>query len=411
MQIVYNTFTDDFDYVGTSGGGGDVTTLTPNSGGAVSAVADNINVQGLSANAGTNAFPVFTYNGGAGQFNVENRTYLSAYVVDPSTTNGRKGTFTTLAAAITQAIADGEATTSDGATIYLRNVTLTETISLSTNGINITILGTGGKSNQSILGGNPIFNGSFTYSGNGNVIFSNVDMSSSATITMSGTGSFTVTDCYSDADIIHSGNQFFFDNSTAGDSSSIALSGTQFSVRNSTLGNFTITYSGAVDSSFQNSNFGGTLAGITSGLLFFNACYLPIVANTMTGGIIETFNNTYGPHDFYANTSVTFQKGASDQGNIIQSLRVSGSTSVSYLNYYIGVTSTAAAYTITLPTSSIVKDQTFIIKDESGGAGTNNISVVVAGGVKTIDGLTSYPININYGAITVVYNGTNFFTI
>lgn len=410
MQIVYNTFTDDFDYVGTSGGGGDVTTVTPNSGGAVSAVAGNINDQGLAANAGGNAFPMFSYNGGDPNVQWENRAYLSAYVVDPSTTNGRKGTFTTLAAAITQAITDGEATTTDGATIFLRNVTITETISLSTNGINITILGTGGKSNQSIIGGNPIFNGSFTYSGNGNVIFSNVDMSSSATLTMSGSGTLTVTDCFSSAAITHSGSGFFFDNSTASDSSVFTLSGTEFSVRNSTLGNFTITYSGTASSSFQNSSFGGTLAGITSGLLFFNACYLPLMANTMTGGTIETFNNTYGPHDFYANTSVAFQKGAADVGNVFVASRVSNSYAPFYYDYYIGVTSTAAPRTITLPTAGVNKNQVFIIKDESGGAGTNNISVVVAGGVKTIDGLTSYPININYGSIYVIYNGTNYFT-
>jgi hypothetical protein len=395
---------------GGGGGGSNVQTLTPNSGGAVSPVANNINDQGLAANSGGNAYPLFSYNGGAGQFNWENRTYLSPYVVDPSTTNGSKGTFTTLAAAITQCISDGAATTGPGAAIYIRNTTITETISLSTNGINISILGTGGKSNQSFANSNPIFNGSFTYSGNGNIIFSNIDMSSSAVLVMSGSGSFTVSDCYSNASITHSGFQFFFDNSTADTSSSIAISGTEFSVRNSTLLNFTITYSGSGTSSFQNSNFGGTLAGSTSGLLFFNACYLPIVANTMTTGTIETFNNTYGPHDFYSNTSMTYEKGQSDVGNVFLAARVTVDYAAVYQDYYIAVINTAATRTITLPTTGVIKNQVFVIKDESGGAGTNNISVIVAGGA-TIDGLTTYPINTNYGSITVVYNGTNYFTI
>ncbi len=395
---------------GGGGGGSNVETITPNSGGPVSAVANNINDVGLAANPGGNAFPMFSYNGGNPNVQWENRTYLSPYVVDPSTTNGSKGTFTTLAAAITQAITDGAATTTDGATIYVRNVVITETISLSTNGINISILGTGGKSNQSIVGCNPIFNGSFTYSGNGNILFSNIDMSSSAVLVMSGTGSFTVTDCFSEAAITFSGTQFFFDNSTAGDSSSFTLSGIEFSVRNSSLGNFTITYSGSASSSFQNTSFGGSLVGITSGLLFFNACYLPITANTMTGGKIETFNNTYGPHDFYANPNVAFQKGQADVGNVFVASRVSNDYAATFNDYYIGVISTAAPRTITLPVTSIIKNQVFIIKDESGGAATNNISVVVAGGTKTIDGLTSYPININYGSISVVYDGTNFFT-
>lgn len=396
---------------GGGGGGGNIDTITPNSGGPVSPVANNINDIGLAANAGGNAFPLFSYNGGNPNVQWENRTYLSPYVVDPSTTNGSKGTFTTLAAAITQSIADGAATTLDGATIYIRNNVITETISLSTNGINISILGTGGKSSQEVPGGNPIFNGSFTYSGNGNILFSNVDMGTSSSLTMTGTGTFSVTDCYSSADITFSGNQFFFDNSTADASSVWTLSAGEFSVRNSNVAQLTITYSGTADSSFINSNFSGTLAGTTSGLLFFNACYLPITANNMTGGTIEVFTNTFGPNNFFANTNVTYQKGQSEIGNVFVCTRVAISYAAFFYDYYIGVTSTAAARTITLPTAGLIKNQSFIIKDESGGAGTNNISVVVAGGVKTIDGLTSYPININYGSVTVVYNGTNFFTI
>jgi hypothetical protein len=409
MQIVYNTFTDDLDYVGTSGGGGDVTTVTPNSGGAVSAVMGNINDKGLAANAGGNAYPMFSYNGGNPNVQWENRAYLSTYVVDPSTTNGSKGTFTTLAAAITQAIADGVAATSPGVAIYIRNVTITETISLSTNGINITILGTGGKSNQSFAGGNPIFNGSFTYSGNGNIVFSNIDMSSSATLTMSGSGSFTVSDCYSNCAITHSGNQFFFDNSTADTSSSFAISGTEFSVRNSSLLNFTITYSGSGTSSFQNSSFGGTLAGSTSGLLFFNGCYLPLTANTMTAGTIEVFNNTFGPHNFFGNTNLTYQKGASEIGNASVASRPAGSYSATFHDQYIGVTSTSSAVAITIPVSNVIKNQIFTVKDESGGAGTNNITVTAASG--TIDGAANYVINTNYGEVSLMFDGTNYFTI
>lgn len=77
----------------------------------------------------------------------------------------------------------------------------------------------------------------------------------------------------------------------------------------------------------------------------------------------------------------------------------------------VGVTSTAAARTITLPSAPSFSGTSFTIKDESGGAGTNNISVVVSGGVKTIDGATTFLINTNYGAVTVYYNGTNYFVI
>lgn len=81
----------------------------------------------------------------------------------------------------------------------------------------------------------------------------------------------------------------------------------------------------------------------------------------------------------------------------------------------VAVTDTSAPRTITLPSSGINDGQTFIIKDASGGAGTNPITVDVNGGVKTIDGLTSQQITIDYGSMTVYYDensgGGNYFII
>lgn len=77
------------------------------------------------------------------------------------------------------------------------------------------------------------------------------------------------------------------------------------------------------------------------------------------------------------------------------------------------VTNTSSARTVTLPSSgsNLAAGSIFFIKDESGAAGTNNITVSVNGGVKTIDGSTSYVINTNYGSLRVYYNGTNYFII
>ena len=80
----------------------------------------------------------------------------------------------------------------------------------------------------------------------------------------------------------------------------------------------------------------------------------------------------------------------------------------------IEVTSTAAARTITLPapattgaTTSIGK--VFAIKDTSGNAATNNITIATAGG--TIDGFATLTINTNYGYFQIVCDGTNYFSI
>ncbi|QQS59860.1 hypothetical protein IPN35_03255 [Candidatus Peregrinibacteria bacterium] len=75
----------------------------------------------------------------------------------------------------------------------------------------------------------------------------------------------------------------------------------------------------------------------------------------------------------------------------------------------IGVTDTAAPRTITLSNADATSGRIMIIKDESGGAATNNITVVVEGG-GTMDGATSIVISANYGVLRLYSNGTNWFS-
>ncbi len=86
------------------------------------------------------------------------------------------------------------------------------------------------------------------------------------------------------------------------------------------------------------------------------------------------------------------------------------SYSVLITDYIVGVTSTASARTISLPNTGVLTGQAFVVKDESGAAGTNNITIDVTGGVKTIDGGANVVINGNYDAYNVYYDGTNYFT-
>lgn len=73
----------------------------------------------------------------------------------------------------------------------------------------------------------------------------------------------------------------------------------------------------------------------------------------------------------------------------------------------IGVTSTAAPRTITMPSTSMSVGQLWTIKDESGGAGTNNITI--SGNGYNVDGSATYVINNNYGSIDIYWNGSAFF--
>lgn len=89
---------------------------------------------------------------------------------------------------------------------------------------------------------------------------------------------------------------------------------------------------------------------------------------------------------------------------------VAGAITGTNSDYCLNVTSTASPRTVTVPNVAN-SNQIFIIKDGSGGAGTNNITVTTPGGVKTFDGATSYVINTNYGSVTLMYDGTNYLII
>ncbi len=72
---------------------------------------------------------------------------------------------------------------------------------------------------------------------------------------------------------------------------------------------------------------------------------------------------------------------------------------------YLITVNTTSARTI-VPLANPTKGQIHIIKDNSGIASLNNITVTPSG--KNIDGAASYTINNNYGSITLIYNGTQW---
>jgi len=125
-----------------------------------------------------------------------------------------------------------------------------------------------------------------------------------------------------------------------------------------------------------------------------NANALNVVTSTGTGGNLGTLKAEVAFSRFA--TAVSYTILLTDVG----------------FGWVIGVTSTAAARTITLPLANAVPAgwQT-TIKDESGGALTNNITIARAGS-DTIDGATSNAINLNYGSRTLYSDGVSkWFTI
>ena len=70
----------------------------------------------------------------------------------------------------------------------------------------------------------------------------------------------------------------------------------------------------------------------------------------------------------------------------------------------------AGVVTVTLPTAEARKGPVYTVKDESGAATTNNITVATEGS-ETIDGTAINVISTNYGSVTCYSDGTNWFTV
>ena len=70
----------------------------------------------------------------------------------------------------------------------------------------------------------------------------------------------------------------------------------------------------------------------------------------------------------------------------------------------------AGAVTITLPTAQLRAGRVYTVKDESGAAATNNITVATEGS-ETIDGSATDVISENYGSKTYYCDGSNWFTV
>lgn len=92
-------------------------------------------------------------------------------------------------------------------------------------------------------------------------------------------------------------------------------------------------------------------------------------------------------------------------GTATTSRTATGSTTMLASDSVIFMNQTAAA-TVTL-VSSPVLNQMIYIKDISGNAVTNNITIDPPGSV-TVDGNLTFLLNNNYASVTLIFNGTNW---
>lgn len=102
------------------------------------------------------------------------------------------------------------------------------------------------------------------------------------------------------------------------------------------------------------------------------------------------------------NTSTTFMHGM-----IFKRTALTVNYSILADDYMLAYTALAAPRTATLPTAASVTGQVYIIKDESGNATTNNLTIATTSS-QTIDATSTYVINVNYGWVAVYSNGSNW---
>lgn len=439
-------------------------TLTPDTGGVVTAVANNINVLGYDTGA---ISLVDTHNTAAGTLKIETRSWLTPFVVDPSTTVGTRGTFSTIAAALTAAVS--------GQTIFIRAGSYTENLTLKA-GVNITAFT--GDDNQS----NVIITGKATASFSGVCSISNVELITNSDFVLSLTGANSTAvilrNCF-----LNATNNSLLNSSGSDATSGITmlncggnLATTGIKIINSSNGLHTWYVT-----TFINSGGSTTASTISAGTLFLRECQIGapmttsgtgVLANdytvfdtstqnatclTIGGGSSQSFHCRYSSGSasaisisatltssadtitssnaatiagagtlvynaiaFYSvgttSAATTTTQTALKLGPLVNVGALAANyvaTAISYQilrsDYTIGVTNTAAARTITTPATGATTGQIWIIKDESGGAAA--FPIIVAAGTGTIDGAASVTIPTNYGAMTVYFNGTNYFVV
>jgi len=130
---------------------------------------------------------VGTVINGAGTITYEDRSWLTRYVVDQTSTVGLRGTYSTISAAIAQAVADG-ASNANPKTIFIRPGTYNENPVLNA-GVNLSGFATDSNGSTTTGGGAVIINGNCTFTQAGTVSLYGIMLQTNGASFLSVTGS------------------------------------------------------------------------------------------------------------------------------------------------------------------------------------------------------------------------------
>lgn len=248
-------------------------TITGDSGGALSPTAGNWNILGQQAST----IAVMDTIGSGSTLRIEDRTYLTAFVVDPSTTNGLRGTFSTVQAAITAASA--------GTTVFIRSGTYTEDLTLKA-GVNLQGFDSADPNNSTII----IGNATATFAGSCSIAGVTLRTNSAPFLTVSGSAATIVNleacylDCLNNTGISHTAANVASKIVIGGCDGNIATTGITFFVSTSTgpinAFNCTITNTGAAT----------TATSVSASNAEFHDCDIYFPLSTSSTGSFTNYN-------------------------------------------------------------------------------------------------------------------------
>lgn len=420
-QFRFNPITGQLDLSDiATGGGGDVT-LIPDEGSNLT--GSSLPVLGQKANSAQ----VMQTLTAAGNFLIQNNVWDTAYVVDQSTDNGTKGTYSTLQDAIDAIVADGVATSDQagiirmrpGVYVYGSPVVIPE---------NVIIIIKGDSPSGGVGGSNWQYD-----------VFLNANLVNDATSTLYLYNIFINPDS---GDAVSSPGGYLYAYNSTINSATVAglvnLSGV--------YGTF------LVDGASLNAAFCNQISiQVDSGNAYLKSCNdVSVIQNagqvivwgctgltcSGTPGVGSSFfaydtpvsqqiNNTV--ESFYCGNLTANSAGLQGggkffgpgtnpkqlqrlKGNCYLSRIISSDDTISLFDYFIGVQGNSGPVNLSLSATGITAGtqwQSWRIADLEGTAATNPITINVTGG--TINNASSYSISSNFGAIEIYFDGTNFF--
>ncbi len=132
-------------------------------------------------------------------------------------------------------------------------------------------------------------------------------------------------------------------------------------------------------------------------------------SDTISGGTNVALKSAFSGACFLSDGASKYTASTWALSSTIVTVRVvtaAGAVTVTTADTLVVVNKTVGAATVVNLPASPVTGQTYTIKDGKGDAATNNITVTPA--VGNIDGAATFVISSNFGAIAVIYNGTQW---